>query len=514
MITVNGIQLRNLEEQVRKNKEDIAAHYNVDRVLADFGIRIIGQVETPEELPDPDTFSGDYGDAYAVGASAPYDFYIWTRADVDAGYPNPYWFDIGSLAIVGPAGPQGPRGEQGPAGIGSRIYTGSGSPNEIQAPNARKNDLYIEGITGNYYLKTDTAWSFKGNLKGPKGDTGPQGPQGNQGARGPQGPQGLTGESGSSVVIIGVVGNQNQLPAPEDVARNSGYLVSNGDGTYDLFIIVDVGDILEWENIGTFNAGTELLDSSGDVIPVYSITDLFQIPLGESRSSKVCGFNAQGEEILVPYSYSARKGYFALRGDNGQLTLPNQDIYGPLDDDAISKRYYDRHVFWDIEAALDSTPITPYRYSLYSWYGQTKNISKLLSAGGSNNVHANGAEILLIFPYVDNNDQDTPESYELTIGYDGGTLFSTRVGPGYGIGWAVITIECTTGSSAGEEYRMTFRTNGYQNVKSFNIVTTGNVYYRLSDLDYEGTITMYTEYIRIYNVANRLENGTTYEQDM
>lgn len=33
MITVNNKQFRNLEEQVQKNKEDIAAHYEVDRVL-------------------------------------------------------------------------------------------------------------------------------------------------------------------------------------------------------------------------------------------------------------------------------------------------------------------------------------------------------------------------------------------------------------------------------------------------------------------------------------------------
>lgn len=42
MLSINGKELRNLEEQVLKNKEDIAAHYNIDRVLANFGIRIVG----------------------------------------------------------------------------------------------------------------------------------------------------------------------------------------------------------------------------------------------------------------------------------------------------------------------------------------------------------------------------------------------------------------------------------------------------------------------------------------
>lgn len=114
MINYNGVELRNLEEQVQKNKEDIAAHYNMDRVLADFGIRIIGRVSTPEELPDPATFAGDYGDAYAVGdpnnmdiVENPFVFYIWTRPDPDAGYPNAYWFNMGELSIVGPQGVPG-----------------------------------------------------------------------------------------------------------------------------------------------------------------------------------------------------------------------------------------------------------------------------------------------------------------------------------------------------------------------------------------------------------------------
>lgn len=99
---LNGLTLRNLEEQVQKNKEDIAAHYNVDRVLADFGIKVVGQVSSEADLPDPSTYTGDYGDAYAVGEQEPYTFYIWTRADVDAGHPDDYWFNIGQLAIVGP----------------------------------------------------------------------------------------------------------------------------------------------------------------------------------------------------------------------------------------------------------------------------------------------------------------------------------------------------------------------------------------------------------------------------
>jgi hypothetical protein len=42
MYMMENSTFRNLEEQVQKNKEDIAKHYAVDRVLADFGIKVIG----------------------------------------------------------------------------------------------------------------------------------------------------------------------------------------------------------------------------------------------------------------------------------------------------------------------------------------------------------------------------------------------------------------------------------------------------------------------------------------
>ena len=113
MFEIDGKVFRNLEEQVQKNKEDIANHYAIDRVLANFGIKIVGQVATESELPDATTYTGQYGDAYAVGATEPYSFWIFTRPDINAGHPTNYWLDVGGLAIVGPQGPQGPQGLQG-----------------------------------------------------------------------------------------------------------------------------------------------------------------------------------------------------------------------------------------------------------------------------------------------------------------------------------------------------------------------------------------------------------------
>ena len=49
-LIIDGKVFRNLEEQVRKNKEDIARHYAIDRSLANFGIKIVGTVATEPEI--------------------------------------------------------------------------------------------------------------------------------------------------------------------------------------------------------------------------------------------------------------------------------------------------------------------------------------------------------------------------------------------------------------------------------------------------------------------------------
>jgi hypothetical protein len=108
-------------EEIQRVEAKVDAHYAMDKVLADYGIKVVGSVDTVGELPDPITYDGAYGDAYTVGFGAPYDFYIYTRPL--QGETANRWLDLGALAIEGPEGPQGPTGEsgpQGPAGKSSR----------------------------------------------------------------------------------------------------------------------------------------------------------------------------------------------------------------------------------------------------------------------------------------------------------------------------------------------------------------------------------------------------------
>mgnify|MGYP003186488586 CR=1 FL=1 len=113
------------------------------------------------------------GDAYGVGAAAPYDIYIYDGA-------------VGAWVNNGPL--QGAKGADGVDGI------------DGVTP--------VIGANGNWYLgETDTGKPARGEkgdkgepgadgAKGDPGETGPQGPTGPQGETGPQGPTGPQGEKG------------------------------------------------------------------------------------------------------------------------------------------------------------------------------------------------------------------------------------------------------------------------------------------------------------------------------
>jgi len=263
MLKYGNKEFRSLEEQVQKNKEDIANHYNIDRVLADFGIRVIGQITRVEDLPDPDTFTGSYGDAYAVGAQPPYAFYIWTRADVNAGHETDYWLNIGDLAIVGPQGPQGIQGPVGPQGEQGIGWINFNDVNDVPPLNntAPLQTLAFNAGTGSVWVRVKinytNMWIKMGNLIGPQGETGPQGPTGAQGPQGPQGVQGPRGDVGGFVNIRGILPAANQLPTPASLADlTAAYLVGAAE-PYDLYIQIGTSSATAmWTNTGPLNTAT------------------------------------------------------------------------------------------------------------------------------------------------------------------------------------------------------------------------------------------------------------------
>ena len=240
MLTIDGKEFRNLEEQVLKNKNDIENTLQLKNLLTDFGIRIIGQVESAYQIPSVSDYKENnpnwkYGDAYTVGTESPYDLYILTRANNNN--PQDFWFDIGEFPLRGPVGPQGPQGPQGEKG--------------------EKGDPGIQGERG---------------LQGTPGLRGEIGPQGPQGPVGPQGPQGLPGQV---YKVIDILDNTGQLPQPTESIRDNAYII-NGC----IYIIMGSG-VLEWVNVGTIDPTNF---TAGQVITLMQSTDRIIVSLSDDNS--------------------------------------------------------------------------------------------------------------------------------------------------------------------------------------------------------------------------------------
>ena len=258
----NGDTLYNLENQVLKNKEDIYTLQHASQILASFGIKIVGHVDDINNLPSVEWYkehypTWDYGDAYTVGATSPYDFIILTRADAEHAFD--YWFNFG--AIVGATGPQGPKGEKGEKGD--------------------KGD--------------------KGDV-GPKGNTGLQGPQGAQGPQGPQGLQGVQGPAGFAVKIVGYVADESHLPTASISEQGNGYLIrSSTANTSLLYIVLYNSDtkMWYWNNVGIVTSdGTYVTraewDTHNNNAPSSIFADHTIIGLQNNNNTAV------GHDIYVP----------------------------------------------------------------------------------------------------------------------------------------------------------------------------------------------------------------------
>lgn len=281
MINVNGLILRNLEEQVLKNQQDIEDFKAGKQTIEEFGIRVFGIVPTPADLPS----QGDnYGDAYLVGSETPYNMYIWSR--FYNGDPPSRWINIGVFPAPGPAGA---RGE-----IGSVITTGQGT--NIPDP-TRANDYYIDTLTGIMYQSIQTnqgpKWNSGFSIRGPIGPIGPQGkqgiqgPQGKQGNVGPIGPQGIQGERGPvgpAFNIQATLASTSQLPIPTAEMQDEGfgYLIPDTEGTKHVWIIQgaqNVGPFI-WVDAGVAGVGVKG-DPGADGLGLNTLTDT-NLTLGDT----------------------------------------------------------------------------------------------------------------------------------------------------------------------------------------------------------------------------------------
>ena len=217
MLTFDGKQFRNLEEQVLKNADDINYLINEQGVLNQFGIKVVGQVDYLNSLPTVDEYKTsypgwEYGDAFAVGTVSPYSLYILTRANESN--PNDYWFNIGLFPMPGSQGPKGDKGD-----------TGARGPIGLQGP---------QGVQG---------------IQGPTGAQGPIGQTGPQGVQGPKGDAGEKGEPGESFKIVGSLTTTGQLPTPTEDIRTNAYLIPDSNGYNHLWVITGTTTLV-WTDAG------------------------------------------------------------------------------------------------------------------------------------------------------------------------------------------------------------------------------------------------------------------------
>ena len=287
MLKYGNRELRNLEEQVEANAQDIEDFKNGNQTIAEFGITVVGILATADELPAQ---GENYGDAYLIGSSTPYDMRVWTR---DVANNTAKWVDLGAFPL------QGPKGDKGD--IGSIIYAGSGEPLNNPTDDFQ---FYINTVTGYWYIPVPNAtgweWSKRFTLKGEKGDRGEQGKQGVQGLTGPQGatgpigPQGQKGDKGDvgpAFNVQGTLASSSNLPTPTAAMQDKGYayLIPDTEGTKHIWVIQGPeGGPFQWVDVGTAGVGIQgpkgtdgvglntLTDTDltyGDVTVTYDTTD-------------------------------------------------------------------------------------------------------------------------------------------------------------------------------------------------------------------------------------------------
>lgn len=253
MLNFGNKEFRNIVQQVAKNQCDIEEIKTAQAVLGEFGIRVIGYEVSTEALPDPLTYEGAYGDAYAIGDRTPYTYYIYTRPTSTV--PEPTWFNIGIFPQPGPVGPQGPAGIgiRGPAGLS--IIANRYDPDEA-VDNYEAGQLWLNTLSGDIYKLIDgnpKSWSREGNLKGVAGSQGPQGVRGEKGDTGSPGPVGPQGPAGPSIIIKGQVASIDDLPDPTLITPGSSYLVGT-QAPYVLYVVVgETYNTQQWLNTGVYN---------------------------------------------------------------------------------------------------------------------------------------------------------------------------------------------------------------------------------------------------------------------
>lgn len=330
MIMIDGKEYRNLEEQVQKNKEDIAKHYQAMQLPLNLtGIEVIGSITNPSELDG--VVGKRFGDAYVQVVGEDTILWIWTRANPNAGEDESYWLNI-PFTTVGERGPIGPKGPKGDPGVrGSRWFSGTARPVSTSGYNV--GDYYINSSNGNLWHLHDNPirWVLEGNLKGPQGAQGDIGPAGPTGPRGERGPEGKQGPISPGIVIYAILDSIHELPDPTDLNNLSAAFIVNNN----LYIQVGTSpSAADWTNMGKFSGGTTVFKDGVAVLTWDANTKLDKVSTkGGLRAYCV---NGQGGQETVPIKYDAVGNSLVRRTSTGRVAV----VPAVNNDEAITLAQY------------------------------------------------------------------------------------------------------------------------------------------------------------------------------
>lgn len=335
MIKIGDNTYRNLEEQVQY----LTNFHDVNQGLAQWGIKIIGQLTDASALEDIPTEGLEFGDTYAIGEEPPYDFYIWTRTSISG--ENGYWFNFGNISIAGPQGPQGEQGIQGLNGESTQWVT------VLQnLPNANTyvdGDMLLRSSDGAVYkcVKKSNGtkqWTYIMSIMGPQGPQGIQGPKGDQGEQGIQGEKGATGDPGGFIKVSGILTNANQLPNPTELQDLEVAYLVGASQPYELYMQVGENyNTAQWVNMGSLNAAT-YVSVNGNFQNTWDADTKLDKPAADTGGYMIVPtINHLGEQGTMKISYSPLQYSLVPYGAGGRITTnaPQNNL------DCANKQYVD-----------------------------------------------------------------------------------------------------------------------------------------------------------------------------
>lgn len=199
MLKFGNKEFRNLEEQVGY----LTAAFNSGKLIDELGIKVLGvfpDLATAKATIGPPY---EYGDAFEIGGTKPYNLYIYTRDIED-------FFDFGPFPAPGPQGKLGPTPN---ISIKASVTNTTGIPEAIVTK------------TG-----TDEAPIFNFTFKNIKGD------------RGQTGQQGIKGKDGKDAVVSQIVltidpsdWNNKTVTKSVAVTSSNNVIVGPTPDSYDLY---------------------------------------------------------------------------------------------------------------------------------------------------------------------------------------------------------------------------------------------------------------------------------------